>query len=314
MFIVQTGRQQPVLQREGPFDEAGHTRGGVGVADVSLHRTDGAIALLVRLLPERPGQGLDFDKNSGDRFLFSLDLPEETINIDDNFFELGGHSLKVTEMVSLVRGELNAAQAFAEVFEKPVIRELAAVIRPEKAVEGGPAHPPAERLQLLRKGTDPSNHLFMIHAGSGEVEVYVEFCMRLSPRVNCWGVRAAPIENHAPVNVAIEALAAAYVREIRRIQPAGPYVLFGWCNGGTIGREVVRRLEATGERARLLAVINTVAPDPEWFKDVNPFDRETEIQAVHELFDDPGLAAILENHKGQALSVLTRGSVSDAQY
>ncbi|MCP4687539.1 MAG: hypothetical protein GY859_05775 [Desulfobacterales bacterium] len=124
-----------------------------------------------------------------------LDRPEETICIDDNFFELGGHSLKVTEMVSLVRGELNATLALGEVFEKPVIRELAAAIRPEKAAEGGPAHPPPERLLLLRKGTDPSNHLFMIHAGSGEVEVYVEFCKRLAPRANCWGVRAAPIKD-----------------------------------------------------------------------------------------------------------------------
>ncbi len=72
----------------------------------------------------------------------------------------------------------------------------------------------------------------------------------------------------------------------------------GWCIGGTIGCEMVRRLEATGERARLLAAISTVAPDPVWFKDVKPFDLETEIQAVHELFEDPGLAAILEKIPG----------------
>ncbi len=61
---------------------------------------------------------------------------------------------------------------------------------------------------------------------------------------------------------------------------------------------MVRPPEASGERARLSAAINTVAPDPVWFKDVKPFDRETDMQAVHELFEDPGLAAILEKIPG----------------
>src|ERR1043166_1428843 len=41
-FEVQAGWEFLVVQREHGFDQTGDTRGGVEMADVGLHRTDGA--------------------------------------------------------------------------------------------------------------------------------------------------------------------------------------------------------------------------------------------------------------------------------
>ena len=43
-LVVQAGRQRLVPQGEHRLDESGHPRGGVEMADVGLHRTDGAVA------------------------------------------------------------------------------------------------------------------------------------------------------------------------------------------------------------------------------------------------------------------------------
>jgi thioesterase domain-containing protein len=51
-------------------------------------------------------------------------------------------------------------------------------------------------------------------------------------------------------------MAADYVALIRRIQPAGPYLLGGWSFGGQVAVEVARRLISAGEEVALLAIID----------------------------------------------------------
>ena len=41
----------------------------------------------------------------------------------------------------------------------------------------------------------------------------------------------------------IEEAAGQYLQLIRENQPGGPYVLLGWCNGGTLAFEIARQLE-----------------------------------------------------------------------
>ena len=71
-------------------------------------------------------------------------------------------------------------------------------------------------------------------------------------------------------------MAERYVREIRAMQPEGPYYLAGFCRGARIAYEMSRRLREQGQRVALLALIDTVAPG-------------------HELEPGPGLMGRLRN-------------------
>ena len=42
-------------------------------------------------------------------------------------------------------------------------------------------------------------------------------------------------------------MAAWYVKEIRGVQPQGPYLLGGWSMGGLIALEAARQLNAAGQ-------------------------------------------------------------------
>ena len=55
-------------------------------------------------------------------------------------------------------------------------------------------------------------------------------------------------------------MAANYLRELRRIQPEGPYRLGGWSLGGLIAFEMARQLTLDGETPELVALIDTVPP------------------------------------------------------
>ncbi len=55
----------------------------------------------------------------------------------------------------------------------------------------------------------------------------------------------------------IEDMAAVYVKEIRRVQPHGPYYLGGYCMGGTAAYEVAQQLLAQGEQIAFLGLFDT---------------------------------------------------------
>src|SRR5207248_11681586 len=51
-----------------------------------------------------------------------------------------------------------------------------------------------------------------------------------------------------------------HVRQIRRIQPHGPYRIGGWCFAGLMAYEVARHLELSGERVSVLALFDSWCP------------------------------------------------------
>ncbi len=62
-----------------------------------------------------------------------------------------------------------------------------------------------------------------------------------------------------PVPPSFEEMAAAHLKRMRTIQPEGPYLLGGWCNGGLVAYEMARQLHAQGQTTELLVLMD---PDP----------------------------------------------------
>jgi thioesterase domain-containing protein len=58
-----------------------------------------------------------------------------------------------------------------------------------------------------------------------------------------------------PTPLTLEVMAAAYVKTIRDIQPAGPYFLGGFCGGGLIAFEAARQIRSMGQEIGLLLLI-----------------------------------------------------------
>ncbi len=59
----------------------------------------------------------------------------------------------------------------------------------------------------------------------------------------------------------LEAIAAAHLKSMRAIQPGGPYLLGGWCNGGLVAYEMARQLHAEGQAVDLLVLMDAVTLD-----------------------------------------------------
>ncbi len=53
-----------------------------------------------------------------------------------------------------------------------------------------------------------------------------------------------------------EAIAAFHLKSLRSVQPAGPYLLGGFCNGGLLAYEMARQLHTQGQRVDLLVLMD----------------------------------------------------------
>lgn len=60
----------------------------------------------------------------------------------------------------------------------------------------------------------------------------------------------------------IEMMAAEHLRSVRSIQPEGPYVLGGFCNGALLAHEMALQLQAQGQMVNLLVMMDPMEPFP----------------------------------------------------
>src|SRR5205823_2822939 len=132
------------------------------------------------------------------------------------------------------------------------------------AIEGADSVPQT-LVPLRAAGTRPP--LFCVHAVDGGVAAYVELARLLGDDQPVYGLQASGESRSIPE------MAAAYVRAVRSVQPAGPVHLAGWSMGGEIALEMAQQCRRAGEEVALVAAIDSeihTAPRP--FQESEVFD------------------------------------------
>lgn len=98
--------------------------------------------------------------------------------------------------------------------------------------------------------------LFCTPAADGFTRVYHELSDQLGPNQPVYGLDSPGIYGLALPDT-LQELCEGFVREIREIQPHGPYQLVGYCSGGTVALEIAQQLVNAGEEVSMLAMIET---------------------------------------------------------
>jgi amino acid adenylation domain-containing protein len=166
--------------------------------------------------------------------------------VTDNFFELGGHSLLAVRMIERVREATGSAPPLSVLLTRPTIEHIASAI----AAGGGSEEIPP--ILAIREGAGPA--FFYFHGEFGGRGFYVETIGRqLGPGQGFYVIRpSGPGESGT-----IERMAEDAVARIKSVQPTGPYMLGGLCNGAAVAVEVARRLRAAGDQVPLLTLVNS---------------------------------------------------------
>lgn len=170
------------------------------------------------------------------------------IGIADGFFDLGGHSLLVLRLMAEIEQRFGTQLPMAAIFQGATVEQFARLLR--DGYQG------VDRAHLVRiRAGSGGTPVFFAHPAGSEVVCYMPFAKLLTPVERPLYAFASPppVDGKLPFDT-YEQRAAEFARLIREVQPQGPYLLAGWCYGGSNAFAVAHELERAGQQTHVILV------------------------------------------------------------
>jgi thioesterase domain-containing protein len=135
-----------------------------------------------------------------------------------------------------------------------------------------------------RDGSTTAEPLFCVHSLGANLVSFHKIASLMRRDRAVYGLQPHGLDGRQAPLESIDAMASAYIQEIRKKQPHGPYYLAGVCIGGVLAYEIAQQLRAVGEKVALVALIDSFLPG--------------ELQYLH---SRPALTEYLDAHLGNML-------------
>ncbi|MFJ9694355.1 amino acid adenylation domain-containing protein [Kitasatospora sp. NPDC101183] len=175
-------------------------------------------------------------------------LGYEEVSVADEFFAVGGNSLIAVALVHRINRECGVTLPLQVLFECPRLGDLAARID-----RAGPADS-SSRFVPLAQG-DARRPVFC-WPGLGGYPMNLRTLGREAGDGRAfYGIQSHGINAGETPYATIREMAATDLAELRRIQPEGPYTLWGYSFGARVAFEAAWQLEQAGERVENLLLI-----------------------------------------------------------
>ena len=198
-------------------------------------------------------------------------LDIDGLGIDDDFFLQGGDSFAAVTLFTAVEQIFGTKPPLATLVEYPTIRRLAAYLDAKMSVRADTAshHSLQTIVQRPLAAIQPAGDrqpLHLVHGNGGNILILAGLLPHLPPDQPLYGVTARGLAEGEAPHTNFDALLEDYLAAIRRVQPAGPYNLGGYCIGSLMACEMARRLRVAGEDVRSVIMI-----DPDYNRLLTPW-------------------------------------------
>jgi thioesterase domain-containing protein/acyl carrier protein len=173
-------------------------------------------------------------------------LGVDSVPADADFFALGGHSLLATRLLSEVESRFNVRLPLSKLFEQPTVRGVATTLKNDNWGAQWKSLVPVNAKGNRRP-------FFCVHGDPSALAPHLD-----ADQPYYWLHHA---QDGSLVGYAtVEEIATDHLKEIRTVQPHGPYLLGGFSFGGLLAFEITRELRQAGERVDLLAMFDPPHP------------------------------------------------------
>ncbi len=233
---------------------------------------------------ERPNLDGDFiePRDNVERMLTAMWeelLGVNRVGIRDGFFDLGGHSLIAVRLFAQIKKTFHVEFPMSVLFSAPTVEAVAKLIKAEigdAADVDAVATTPKSNGDADKHATRYT-HLVPMHDGAGSKKrpLFIVAGMfgnvlnlrHLAHLVGgdrpCYGLQARGLYGDSAPHATFEEAAADYIRELKTVQPHGPYLLSGFSGGGIAAYEIAQQLRRAGEEVAFLCMLDTPLPSDE---------------------------------------------------
>jgi amino acid adenylation domain-containing protein len=224
----------------------------------ALAKVDGARMRIERTEPTTPAERSDI----ADHITLVVTRAWEELLLvpvrgpEDDFFENGGDSLKAMSFVAALERALGQELSPTLLNEAPKFAQLCALLREARPAGGG--------LLVTLKPGEGVPPLFFVHGVGGNVVEMLPAARRVSYRGAVIGIRARGLVRGEKPHSSVYAMAADYLKEIKRRQPVGPYHLCGYSFGGLVAYEMAQQLSASGSEVAFVGLFDTLMSPVRW--------------------------------------------------
>jgi thioesterase domain-containing protein len=185
------------------------------------------------------------------QLMWQHELGHHNFGVTDSFFEVGGNSLIALQIFNQIRAHYGKDLPLSTLFECATIERLAQMLGQETLHQSAwaslvPIQPLGHNLPI-----------FCIHPVRGNILCYRRLSHHLGSNQPFYGLQAQGLDGKQPPLHRIENMAAKYIKEIRTVQPNGPYRLAGYSLGGMVAFEMAQQLQEQGQQVSLLALFDT---------------------------------------------------------
>ena len=189
-----------------------------------------------------------------DIWQITLGLPR--ISVRASFFSLGVGSLAALRLITKMNRVYAMDLGLASLISASTIESIAELIRqrfaPNIASSVVPLQPRGDRRPL-----------YIVHGVGGNIVNFYGLAMRMGAETPIYGIQSQALVARQPALLHLKDMAAHYIKDIRKVQPHGPYDLLGYSFGGTVVLEIAHQLRAAGEQVAMLGMIDAKSKDSE---------------------------------------------------
>lgn len=171
----------------------------------------------------------------------------QNISTTANFFELGGKSLIAVKMFSIINKKLKTKLSATALLEYPSIEQLSHHIL---------SGTKSESFQFIVpiRSTGEKTPLFCLHGGGGYVIFFNPLVQALEKEIPVYALQPAGINSTNKMHNSLEEMAIDYAKEIKTVQPNGPYNLLSYCFSTGLGIEIANIFKAEGDETNLVVI------------------------------------------------------------
>lgn len=171
------------------------------------------------------------------------------LSIDDNFFDVGGDSLLAVQLFNQMQQKTGCTLPLASLFQAPNVRQFAVLLSQDQPISRWSSLVPIQ--------SSGAKIPLFFHGGSADALTWARFSYLLGTERPFYALQRPDLNGSEVIHTTVEELATDCIKEMRMVQPKGPYLVGGHCLGGSVAFEIAQQLQADGEDVVSVVLIDS---------------------------------------------------------